>query len=227
MYLNFPNNFKIDNNIFGYEIMENIKIISIPEEINLYKIGDDNTKTQIKIGDEYTPNIKLMISPKNNVIRNYTTYFIEYQYQYSDPDYDTFNKYPNKIYDYPEYSTVDQKEEFNNDRKTYFGRSIKIKFKLCNENCKTCKSIGKSDTQTKCEECKDNLKYYKDSDTSTYNCFSTEKDCPVDFPFLTKSNSYKCESTCDFDEIIKNECILNNSSNELLLRVYKMRSEII
>ena len=45
----------------------------------------------------------------------------------------------------------------------------------------------KSDTQTKCEECKDNLKYYKDSDTSTYNCFSTEKDCPVDFSFLKKS----------------------------------------
>ena len=82
-----------------------------------------------------------MINPKNNVIRNYTTYVIEYQYQYSEPDYDTFNKYPNKIYDYPEYSTVDQKEEFNNDRKTYFGRSIKIKVKLCNENCKTCKSI--------------------------------------------------------------------------------------
>ena len=227
IYLKFPNNFTIDNNIFGYQIMQNIKIISIPQEINLYKIEDDNKKTKIKIGDEYTPNIKLMISPKNDVIRNYTIYFVEYQYQYSDPDYDTFNEYPNIIYDYPKNPTVNQKEEFNNDRKTYFGRSLKINFKLCNEKCKTCKTIGKSDTVTKCEECKDNLKYYKDSITNEYNCFSSEKDCPINFPFLKKNNNYKCESSCDFEDFVNNECILDNSSTESLIRVYKIFSDII
>ena len=226
--LNFPNYFKIDNNIFGYQIIEIIKIVSIPEEINLYKINNDTTKTLINIGDEYTPDIKFLINPKTDVMRNYTTYFVEYQYPYSEPDYDTFNKYPNIIYDYPENTPADaQKDEFNNDRKIYFGRSIKIKFKLCNENCKTCKSIGKSDIQTKCEECKDNLKYYPVSDTSTYNCFSSEKDCPSDFPFLKKSNNYKCEEICDYEELLNNECVWNNTSSEALIKVYKKFPNII
>ena len=71
---------------------------------------------------------------------------------------------------------MDQKSEYNNDINTYYGRTIKIQFKLCNEKCKTCKSIGKLDTQTKCEECKDNLKYYLDEDTNTNTCLPNEND---------------------------------------------------
>ena len=225
--LNFPNNFKIDNNIFGYQIKQKIRISSIPDEINLYIINNDNTKKQINIGDEYMQNINLMINPKNNIIKNYTTYFIEYQYQYSEPDYDTFNKYANKIYNYPENSTVSQKEEFNNDIQTYYGRSIRIKFNLCNENCKTCKSIGKSSDKTKCEECKDNLKFYFDKNTGSNTCFLPEKECPVYSPFLSLKNNFKCEDSCDFEDIKNNNCILDNSSEESLKKVHNMFSDLI
>ena len=67
------------------------------------------------------------------MLKNYTTYFIQYKYKYIEPDYDTFNQYPNYIYDIPENPVVDQKKEFNSDIKTYYGRTLKIKFKLCHE----------------------------------------------------------------------------------------------
>ena len=227
IYLNFPNQFKIDNNIFGYSINQNIKIISIPDEINLYKINEDKTKTQINIGDEYSPHIKLLISPKNNMIKNSSTYYIEYQYQYTEPDYETFNEYTDSIYDYSENSTINQKDEFNNDIKTYYGRILKIAFKLCNEKCKTCKSIGKSDKQTKCEECKPNLKYYSEGNTNEKTCFSSEVDCPEDFPFLQKDNYFKCLKTCGLEDIINDKCFLDNTSINSLNGAKKMFSDII
>ena len=228
IYLNFSNYFKIDNNIFGYQIKQNIKISYIPEEITLYKLKDDNLKIEINIGDEYNPeeDTQLIISPKNNITKNDTIYFIEYQYQYSEPDYETFNKYPNEIYDYPENPNVTQEDEFNADINIYYGSSIRITFKLCNENCKTCKLIGKSDAQTKCEECKDNFKFYLDNSSDTNTCFSNEKDCPLDSPFLLR-NSYKCVKSCKIEEIKNDSCILDNSSKESLTQVYNMFKDII
>ena len=229
IYLNFSNYFKIDNNIFGYQIKQNIKISYIPEEITLYKLKDDNLKIEINIGDEYNPeeDTQLIISPKNNITKNDTTYFIEYQYQYSEPDYETFNKYPNEIYDYPENPNVNQEDEFNADINIYYGSSIRITFKLCNENCKTCKLIGKSDAQTKCEECKDNFKFYLDNSSDTNTCFSNEKDCPLDSPFLLRDNSYKCVKSCKIEEIKNDSCILDNSSKESLTQAHNMFKDII
>ena len=226
MFLNFPKKSKIDNNIFGYQIEQKIKIISIPDEINLYLIINDNTKTPINVGEEYSSDIKLLISPKSDVIKNFSIYSIEYQYQYIEPDYDTFNQYPDKICDIGE-NLVDQKEEFNSDIKTYYGRTLKIEFKLCNEKCKTCKSIGKSDTQTKCEECKDNFKYYTDGNTNSYTCFPVEDDCPEDSPFLHNDNLLKCLNTCDFDDIKNDRCILDNTSVESLKKVKTIIADII
>jgi hypothetical protein len=169
----------------------------------------------------------LIIRPKNNIIKNNSTYYIEYQYKYTEPDYDTFNKYADAIYDFPENSIIEQKDEFNSDIKTYYGRILKIGFKLCNEKCKTCKSFGKSDKQTKCEECKENLKYYSESNTNEKTCFSSEIDCPKDFPFLKKDNYFKCLKTCELEDIINDKCFLDNASSESLSQVNIMFSDII
>ena len=225
IYLNFPD-LQIDNNIFGYQIIQQIKIISIPNEINLYKIENDNTKTQININDEYSPNMKIMINPKNNILKTDATYYIEYQFQCSEPDYNTFNQYPDKIIDYPESITVSQETEFNNDRHTYEKR-LKIEFNLCNDYCKTCKSIGKSSEQTKCEECKDDLKYYLDENSNTYTCFPKNEDCPIDSPFLIAGNNLKCEKSCNISEIESGKCILDNSSPEALNKAYSMLTDLI
>ena len=227
LYLNFQNHFSIDNNIFGYQIIKKIKIIYIPEEIILYKSNNDNSKIQIDINYEYNSNNEqLLVSPKNNIIKNYTTYYIEYQYQYSDPDYDTFNKYPNEIYNYPENSNVDQREEFNSDVKIYYVSSSIITFKLGKENCKTYKLIGESDAQAICVECKVNFKFYSDNETHSYTCISPEKDCPKESPFFLKDGN-TCVKSCDKEALKYNSCILDNSSIESLSQAYAMFNNII
>ena len=222
----FPNNIIIDNNIFGYQILEEIKITSIPNEIQLYLINENNEKTTIKIGDEINPNnINITISPKNDTIKNNNTYFIEYQYKYTDPDYDTFNKYPDKIVSYPENSSIDdQREEFNKDIKIHFSKSLKIKFKLCNENCKTCKIIGKSNDLTRCEECFEKWHFFYDEKTKSKTCFP---ECPKDHPFMILGESVKCSDICDYDDIKNGKCFLDNTDIESLKLVYSFLSYII
>ena len=245
IYINFPNSTRIDNNIFGYQILQFIKIISIPYEINLYYINNGDKK-QVNIGDNNIPSDKLVISTKTDIIKNNSVYYIEYQIQYSDPDYDTFNQYPDIIIDYPENPTVDQKEEFNDNVRVYYGKTLKMEFTLCNDNCKTCKLIGKSDEQTKCEECKDNLKSYYNKDTNSYTCFPVDKECPENFPFLSGDNSLKCikecpedypflsksnhlicQKECDYDDLINDECTLINLSTTSLKQAYKMFNDFI
>jgi hypothetical protein len=45
------------------------------------------------------------------------------------------------MYDYPKNSSVDQRDEFYENIEILYGKILKIKFKLCHENCKNCKSI--------------------------------------------------------------------------------------
>ena len=43
-----------------------------------------------------------------------------------DNDYNTFNKYPDKIIDYPENSSINQEDEFNNDREIYYSKALNL-----------------------------------------------------------------------------------------------------
>ena len=223
----FPDAFQIDNNIFGYEIVHKIKIISIPKEIKLYSQGKIIKKSEINVGNEITSFIDLIISPDKNVLKNDSIYFFEYQCLIQELDYDGFNKYPYKIYDYPENSSVDQRDEFNDNVQTLYGKILKIEFKLCHENCKKCKSIGKSKNSTKCEECKDNYKFFLDQNTNTKTCFPFEENCPIEFPFINIDNILKCESMCEYEDIKNDKCKLVNSSSEALQNAHNSFKDII
>ena len=223
----FPNELQIDNNIFGYQIMPRIKIISIPNEIILYCEGIITLKTELKEGDETLSNINFTISPKNDVLKNDNTYFFEYQVEISDPAYEEFNKYAYKIYDYPENSSIDQISDYYENYQFYYGKILKIEFKLCHENCKNCKSIGKSINSTKCEECKDNYKFFLDENTNTKTCFPFEENCPIEFPFINIDNILKCESICEFEDIKNDKCILDNPSTEALKKANRALLDII
>ena len=225
--IHFPNELQIDNNIFGFQIVQKIKIISIPNEIILYCEGKITRKSELKEGDETLSSVDFIISPKNDVIKNDSTYFFEYQCQISELDYDEFNKYSYKIYDYPENSSVDQRDEFYENIQIYYGKILKIEFKLCHENCKKCKSIGKSKNLTKCEECKDNYKFFLDENTNTKTCLSYEENCPVEFPFINIDNIVKCESICGYEVIINDKCFLVNSSFEALKKAKIALADII
>ena len=223
----FPYELQIDNNIFGYQIVQRIKIISIPNEIILYCKGKYNQKAKLKEGDETLFSIDFIISPKKDVLKNDCTYFFEYQVQTSDLDYEEFNKFSYKIYDYPENSSVDQRDEFYENIQIYYGKILKIEFKLCHENCKSCKSIGKSKNLTKCEECRDNYKFFLDESTNTKTCFPYEDNCPAEFPFINIDNALKCESICEYEDILNDKCFIINSTFEALNKAYNAFTDII
>ena len=118
-------------------------------------------------------------------------------------------------------------DEFYENIEIFYGKILKIKFKLCNENCKKCKFIGKSKNLTKCEECKDNYKFFLDESTNTKTCFPHEENCPIEFPFINIDNILKCESICEYENIINNKCFLVNSSFEALKKAYNAFKDII
>ena len=78
----------------------------------------------------------------------------------------------------------------------YYGKTLKIEFTLCNDKCKICKLIRKSDEQEKCEECKDNLKYYFNKDENLYVCLGIGENCPEEYPFFSSNNSLQCLKKC-------------------------------
>jgi hypothetical protein len=141
---------------------------------------------------------------------------------------------------------VDKREEYNNNIQVYYGRTLKIEFTLCNDKCKTCKLIRKSEEQAECEECKDNVKYYFNKDANSYICldigtncpkeypfftsnnsFQCFKECPEEYPFLKKSNSSICQKDCDYDDLINNECILKIKTTDSLMRIYEQLNNYI
>ena len=148
-------NAKIDNNIFGYEILKQIKLIKVPPELELYNIAN-GLKIYVSENDNLVYNHEI-IQKQNMEKKRNDTYFIEYQFIVQEQEYDKFNEYPVKIIDYPENSTTDQSSEFKKNK--FFSKINRVKFKLCNDLCETCKYLGSS-KNTNCTICISN--YEKD-----------------------------------------------------------------
>ena len=153
LILKLLENITIDNNIFGYELLQQIKIIQFPNELNFYNLDSDGQKNLVINNDILLLNHeieqKLNLTKKSNDI-----YFIEYQFIVQEPEYEIFNQYPIKIIDYADNSNVNQKNEF--EQKIFYGRINKVKFKLCNEFCGSCEYLGTTNNH-KCLTCKENF----------------------------------------------------------------------
>jgi len=122
-------NFSIENNIFGY-IPENIvKLTFIPKEILILKQDELlplENNTLINQTDNYIlqQNIKLTKTSQY--------YYIDYQY------------------------IVKELNGIINDEhgdKVYYGRTNRLKFKLCHEYCETCYELGINNNEQKCSSC--------------------------------------------------------------------------
>ena len=160
LYNYLINSLTIDNNIFGYVPAEQIKLVSIPEEIIfLY-----NNDTQISNNEVFSANHKLEQTPDK--IKNDDYYFLDYQYIVREPDFNIFysTQFAYMIREEGDLSNIEQLFT----PKTFYGRVNRLKFKLCNNNCKTCKVIGNSIIDQKCESCPDN--YTIDSPEHSSNC---------------------------------------------------------
>ena len=112
------NNIKIDNNIFGYVKVEQIKIVSVPEQIKFYK-GKDANKELINDGEIVNKNIENSLFQIKELIKEEIYYELYYQGFVKELDYDNFyGNNPHKI------DTYSQNNNGFNDYKNNFNSHI-------------------------------------------------------------------------------------------------------
>ena len=146
--------------------MDSVKIISIPEEINLYHFIENGSESLIQNGNTLSIDDYFKISAKSDDITNNELY-IEYQYLLRDPDFEKFNIKSDNISAYPNTNDVSSQrnEYYSTFRNLYYSRVGKIRFKLCNDFCETCKSFGFFIYSQNCLSCV-NSEYYLDEENN-------------------------------------------------------------
>ena len=147
---------KIDNNIFKYEKIDMINLVAIPDELLFYNKTDGN-KDETKLihnNDFFGPEHFLAQNLGLNKENKY--YFLDYQYIIQEPDYDTFYNTDNQ-------NVINNDDSYNYEssfhRKIFYGRTNRLKFKLCYEYCESCEEFGHLINKQKCLTCLENYKY--------------------------------------------------------------------
>ena len=208
-------NKEIENNIFGYIILQQIKLISIPKELLFYDINNILLSNNSILNKEY----KLI--QNNNIIKNNEYYYLDYQNIISEPDYDTFNYKASDIINLPHSNSfVDQRDYYNPNK--YCGRTNTLKFKLCHDYCNTCSKYGISNNNQQCLSCLplyqynyinefssncipegyyydkeenkliqcniNNSKFFINETNNKTICFKNNIECPNEYPYFYNSN---------------------------------------
>ena len=225
-------NTKIENNIFNYVPMNIIKLVSIPEELLIYKCpGYDEEKIKLENNGYIFSNSNYLLKQNLNLIKTSQYYFIDYQYMVEE--------YNSEIYNSQDYE--DTLDEYLAQSNVYYGRINRLQFKLCHEYCETCNELGISDNDQKCSSClsmyqydywyfynntQENCvpegyyndiennsliqcdpnkdKYYHNITDNKKICFKNDFDCPSSYPYLNETT---------------NECFNNDSDNEIISKI--------
>ena len=109
----------IDNNIFGYEILnDQIKLVHIPDHL-IFCNNDNNIR--LENGDILQRNYNLEI---NSGLSDDN--YLEYQIMIIEADYDAFNNHSNDIKNYTKEGVefIDEKDYYN--RTILYGRTNKL-----------------------------------------------------------------------------------------------------
>ena len=250
LYDTIMQNMIIENNIFGYEKIDKIKIIFYPEEIVFLKEND----IPILNGDFINENYQLYQDLNMTKSNNY--YKIEYQYMVKEAEYSIFHSLPIKKEGFNLSGSILEDQSDYYTQNTFYGRVITLKFKLCYELCETCSSLGITVENQSCITCieeyvNDFLNpsnciktgYYKDGDNliectdenskfyiNEYNksvCFNTNLECPEaysDYNPITK----ECKASnknCSYNLLINNSCSYSKYNNSEIYN--KIIKEII
>ena len=149
-------NIRIDNNIFGYEFEKQIKLITIPQELNFYNI-ENGTKIKVNEGEILKYNYE--INQNNNIKFGNKTYYFEFQHIAKEPDKNNYGKYSIDVI--TENSIGYQNiVELEFESQVFYGKINKIEFKLCYELCDTCEYLGIKSDEQKCLTCIENYTNY-------------------------------------------------------------------
>jgi hypothetical protein len=240
---------KIDNNIFGYEFSNQIKLITIPNELEFYNKLSSGEKTLVNSGDilEFSHEI----IQKSEITKNDQKYFLEYQLIINKPSLQNLNQYTIKVADYPENPTVE--EDYVNENNKFYSRTVKAEFKLCYDACSSCNYLGTSPSNQKCltcsqedyslqftgncipegyyldieldeiKKCEEDAKIIIEKNTGKKICFKKEYNCPEDYPFYLE-RSHECIENYPFEELL-NEILHMNVTNKNVL-IYDLITEM-
>ena len=216
-------NIKINNNIFGYEIINKIKLIHIPEQLKIF--NSNNLEQELQNGDILEQNY--ILKQNTIIIKDHNYYYTEYQFMIKEPDYTNFYNKAEEVFgdtgDYSEYFIP----------RIFFGRTNSLKFKLCHKFCSSCSLYGVSNNDQKCLSCLPEYQYdyYNSSKTNCvpegyyYNMEINELiKCDKDsFSFIKDEQNNKTfcfpynEEECTYNDFINRLCHYDNYSNYLIL----------
>ena len=154
-------NITIDNNIFGYIPDDKILLISIPDEIILYKENENikiENNTYLNISDKY------ILKQNINITKTYEYYYLDYQYIIREPDFDDLYGNAHEVINYTDNTGYNYQGEYV--PKVFYGRTNRLMFKLCHDYCETCNEISIDNDNQKCLSClplyQYDYWYYKD-----------------------------------------------------------------
>ena len=237
-------NFIIENNLFNYEKINKIKLVSIPGEIIFY---NNNNFFPLSNGSILDVNYRLIYN--NEIIKQNKYYELHYQYIVKEQNYSEFYKYEEESLNYNATNETNFDTEFK--QTIYYGRMNILKFKLCHDLCKTCLVYGTSNYNQKCLSCESkydynyftkspfnclqegyfqdneigyilrcnstNSKNYFDKERNKTICFKVDYDCPKDYSNYNETTN-ECLPTLLFEGIIK-DLIYSNYTNEEIFSI--------
>ena len=239
---------KIDNNIFGYEFSNQIKLITIPNELEFYNKLSSGQKTLVNSGDILE--LSHEIVQKSGITKNGQTAFLEYQLIINKPSLQNLNQYTIAIEDYPVNPTVE--EDYVNENNKFYSKTVKSEFKLCYESCSSCNYLGTSPSNQKCltciqedyslqftgncvpeghyldieldeiKRCGEDAKIIVNKNTGKKYCFKKDYNCPDDYPFYLEK-SHECIENYSF-ELLLDEIMHMNVTNKNVL-IYDLITE--
>ena len=182
-------NLTIENNIFGYEALNSIKIVSIPEEIILL----DEENNRISNGSYLYGRRNYELFQNKNLTKTSQYYYLDYQYILKEGNSLDNNKADKDI------ENLKRQLENGGDlklrsldnldgegKRIYYGRTNRLKFKLCHDYCETCDEISMENNDQKCSSCPPIYQY----DYRYYIDNSFDRNCVPEGYFYDFENSY-------------------------------------
>ena len=141
LYRYLKSTLKMENNIFRSIIVDNIKLVKIPDEILFYKSDD----TLLSNGNLLDENYKLKQN-KGLLKTSSQLYHLHYQFIAKEPSYE-------ELYNSDIEVVIDSDFSSLYNPKIYYGRENILSFKLCHDYCDKCYSLGITNDDQYCETC--------------------------------------------------------------------------
>ena len=132
---------KIENNIFRYQKVQKIKLVSIPNELFVYDGTNPNPLSNGSLIDS-----NCILEQNKDLLKKEQLYDLYYQYIAKEPNYNDLYYSGLEIIENGDYSG-----QYN--PKEVYGRINKLSFKLCHNYCEKCYQLGTNNNDQYCVNC--------------------------------------------------------------------------